>query len=85
MFIFPAGPEGYSSLYETNGCRLDARGLWAFFIGGANKSALANEPVPRFVCLFISHVCAPLSAHSDAQRGHFSPGRVVMDVDLFDN
>lgn len=30
VFIFPAGPEGYSALYETNGCRLDARGLWAF-------------------------------------------------------
>lgn len=30
MLIFPAGPEGYSALYETNGCRLDARGLWAF-------------------------------------------------------
>lgn len=30
VFVFPAGPEGYSALYETNGCRLDARGLWAF-------------------------------------------------------
>lgn len=53
MFIFPAGPEGYSSLYETNGCRLDARGLWAFFIGGANKSALANEPVLGFGFFFL--------------------------------
>lgn len=66
MFIFPAGPEGYSSLYEANGCRLDARGLWTFFIGGANKSALANEPVLGFGVFFILHVCAHLSADLDA-------------------
>lgn len=31
MFLFPTGPEGYLPLYETNGCRLDARGLWGLY------------------------------------------------------
>lgn len=43
VLIFPAGPEGYSALYETNGCRLDARGLWAFYALLGNAAALANE------------------------------------------